>query len=1189
MRNGHQHPTVGVLAGWQVYETVIPVSFLDPVLCGIRTAAREQHCNLLLACGMGPAAGPAESRPAWPVLAPENDFVPVGPWNTDGLIVVNPLLAESRSRYIRELLASGFPLAFVGGAEGAPAVVFDNADGIRQALAHLVEHGHRRIAFIAGQPRDLAGDSGERLRAYRSFVQEHGLADDPRLVAYGFHVVEGGYCAMQEILRSGVSFTAVLASNDESALGAMRALQEAGLQIPHDVAIVGFDDRPEAVVQSPPLTSIHCSAFEAGYQALGLLLERLAGRGRDTEIVKVTTRLVVRQSCGCPPGYILPTVSSGGWLFPSHSDQTAARQRFAQTLAEMVMAETHNLSYQETCTLCERLLEAFTTSLRCGDAAVFHLALEDLLWRVAALGDNAHAWQKVLSALRSEALALLDVEASTASDRQIEDMLHRACVAVSASVQRQYMQYLVHQSQQADRAGPLTIRLLTALDEPQIFGALEEHLLRLGIRHIGIAFFEAEGDDPVAWSNLRPVPGSSDETIRFLSRTFPPHGLYREPFNLALMPLVIQGTQAGFVVFDADELGLCGSIVRQLAGALRSAQLYREATEGRRLAEEADRLKSRFLSVVSHELRTPLSLIIGLSEVLLHEETAMQSSETRRRDIERIHAAAQHLDGLIRDVLDLARSEIGQLRLVCEPLDLAEVLQPVLLVGEQMARDKGLTWRAELPQGLPVVWGDRTRLRQTVLNLVSNAVKFTARGEVTLRVEVGEGVVTVSVSDTGLGIPPEEQDLIFDEFRQSERTTARGYGGLGLGLAICKRLVEMHGGSIGVRSSGEEGAGSTFYFTLPAAEEGTLRPVVREFPETQRVLLLAGRRDWGERLRDHLVRQGFAVELEWADEQTTWLPRLLHAPPGAVVLDTSTATTQGWETLKVLKGNLATRDIPVLFYAPAEEEQGGGAVLELDYLMKPVGTVELARALEQRGLLKGEGKTILIVDDEPGILEMHARVVQAQSAGYRVLKARNGREALEVLRQERVDLVLLDLMMPELDGFGVLEEMRRRETTREIPVVVLTGQVLTEEDMERLNRGVAAVLSKGVFSVEETLVHIERALARSKRLGSEAQRLVRKAMAYIHEHYAEPLSRRDIAYHVGVSQDYLTRCFRQELGITPVAYLNRYRVHQAKALLAAGEQSITEVAMAVGFTDSNYFSRVFRQEVGISPTAYRHT
>jgi YesN/AraC family two-component response regulator len=191
------------------------------------------------------------------------------------------------------------------------------------------------------------------------------------------------------------------------------------------------------------------------------------------------------------------------------------------------------------------------------------------------------------------------------------------------------------------------------------------------------------------------------------------------------------------------------------------------------------------------------------------------------------------------------------------------------------------------------------------------------------------------------------------------------------------------------------------------------------------------------------------------------------------------------------------------------------------------------------------------------------------------------------LQRERVDLVLLDLMMPELDGFGVLEAMRERDVTREIPVIVLTGQTLTEKEMARLNQGVAMALSKGLFSLEETLARVDATLERNRQLSSEAQRLVRRAMAFIHEHYAGHISRTTLARHVALSEDYLTSCFRKELGVTPIAYINRYRVYQAKQLLADPRKSITEIALEVGFSDSGYFSRVFRREVGLSPEAYR--
>jgi YesN/AraC family two-component response regulator len=260
-----------------------------------------------------------------------------------------------------------------------------------------------------------------------------------------------------------------------------------------------------------------------------------------------------------------------------------------------------------------------------------------------------------------------------------------------------------------------------------------------------------------------------------------------------------------------------------------------------------------------------------------------------------------------------------------------------------------------------------------------------------------------------------------------------------------------------------------------------------------------------------------------------------------------------------MKENPSTKDIPVLFYTLAKDADHG-SLLEIDYLTKPVGTAALAEMLTSKGFYLHEDqeavRPILVVDDEPGILEMHARIVQAQLPEHRVLMASNGRQALQIIHQERPALVMLDLMMPDLDGFAVLEEMRHSDLTRNIPVVVITGQVLTDEDMARLNSGVASVLGKGMFSVEETLAHVASALEHKRKPGSEAQRIALKAMAYIHTNYAEPISRSDVAAHVGLSERHLTRCFHQEVGMTPITYLNRYRVKQAKALLDGEEKAL---------------------------------
>jgi YesN/AraC family two-component response regulator len=292
----------------------------------------------------------------------------------------------------------------------------------------------------------------------------------------------------------------------------------------------------------------------------------------------------------------------------------------------------------------------------------------------------------------------------------------------------------------------------------------------------------------------------------------------------------------------------------------------------------------------------------------------------------------------------------------------------------------------------------------------------------------------------------------------------------------------------------------------------------------------------------------------------------------------------------VLKENPATKDLPVMFYH-VEDDSRVASLLDLDYLTKPVGPTALGELLASKGFMaperaRDESRPILIVDDDPGMLEMHARIVADQLPGRSVLLARDGHQALQLIYQENPALVLLDLMMPEMDGFEVLEKMRATERSRTIPVVVITGQVLNQEDMARLNTGVVSVLKKGMFRVDEIMEHLAGALANRRAAGSESQRIVLKAMAFIHTHYPEPISRRDIADFVGMSERHLTRCFHQETGITPITYLNRYRVRQARTLLDAGERGITEIALEVGFSSHSYFSRVFREQVGLSPRAY---
>ena len=1116
------------------------------------------------------------------------------------------------------IIGIGMPLA------GIPSLLLDSYQGMREAIVHLVEtHQRHRLAFIRGPEGHY--DAMERYRAYMDVLEEYNLPFSPELVPppVGWIEQEGERAARWLLDQRQARFDALVAVNDSLAVGALRVLRAQGIHVPNDVALIGFNNEHVCKLVTPPLTTVPIRMYERGRQATKMLLSKIAGK-YVPEQVSLPTRLIVRQSCGCLDPAVVQAIVSGEnlgalKLEPPPLKETPAPEpvsgRWAEILQEMEEAVERA---EGVPSLAGQLLDAFVTEWQEQSPGAFLSALENVLRQVTEANGNIVAWQRAISVLRRSVIPnLLD---QNQTRLHLENLWHQARVMIGEWARRQQAYQGWQTSQQADRLHRIGQALTVALSVSELMDVLARELPQLDISSCYLSLYE----DPRQPDGRARLLLAYDETGRaelpaegqlFPSRRLAPDGLLspQKQYSMIIEPLYFREEPLGFVLFDGRAIK--GNVTRvlrnQISSALKGVQilaknveLYRQALqaqqaaqEGQRLAEEANLLKSRFLSMVSHELLTPLVLLVGLSEMMLREGTGHRPPlpEPYRQDLARIHISAQQLGGLVRDVLDLTRSQLGQLKLAKRSLDLGETLKAVALVGEQLAEGKGLTWQTDIPSQLPRVWGDPTRLQQVALNLVTNAVKFTGQGKVTLRVQVDdpapggvEKTVTVLVSDTGLGVPETEREVIFDEFRQSERTALRGYGGLGVGLAICRRLIELHGGQIGVRPSAEEEGGSIFYFTLPTindhATENT-NPDAR----SQTVLLLTKRTNGGAPLQEHLIRQGFQVETLGVDETPDWLSQLLISPPGAVILDFQPASEQGWELIRVLKESPTTQNIPVLFYSLLQE-QDSGSVLTLDYLIKPMGATSLAQTLQRLGLADNEcldKRTVLIVDDDPAILEMHAQVVQSYMPDCRVLKAANGRLALAMMQQEQPSLVLLDLMMPELDGIGVLEAMQEDERMRTIPVIVLTAQMLTQEDMARLNRSVTAVLEKGLFSTTEILAQVEQALARNKNLGSDMQRAVRKVMAYIHEHYAEPISRENMAAHAGVSARYLTRCFQQEVGVSPITYLNRYRIKQAKRLLQVETKTITEVADAVGFVNSSYFARVFQREVGVPPRLYR--
>lgn len=1070
-------------------------------------------------------------------------------------------------------------------AECTPHVLMDSYRGMRDAITHLIEaHGLRRIAFLRGP--DLF-DAEERYRAYRDVLADYGIAYDSELVTPVLHSWDSDLRVSIEQLFNHPQrrFDAIVTASDGLAQELFNELKIRNIRVPEEVAVVGFDNSGSLVM--PRLTSVDAGFYEQGTRAVEMLFAQIAGEAVPQRVL-LPTRLYIRQSCGCLDREVVRAAAEREFrLEPALSSGLSPQISLLSHLKGLLQS-THETWYVQ-------LVQALIYQIEHSETDHFLRVLDSILRAAADRREDLDMWHNNLSILRAEVVGEY-------AAHWVEDLFQQARVLVSQMMVWAEAKKRKEAQKQTDLLYEISQTLVTTFDTTELMDMLSRELPRLDIPRAFISLYE-QPDQPL--NHLRLMMGYDENgrtdqsgVLYPTSRLLPEHLLPAErPYNLVVEPLYFQEQQQGLAIFETGPWEgsvydvLRGQISSALKGAqlfLQNIQLYRDAKDAQKSAEEANRLKSRFLASVSHELRTPLNMLIGLSEALLEEprDGRPPLPALYRQDLHRISTSAHHLDDLLRDVLDLAHSQVGRLKLVRKPADLRDVLAAVGELVEPIIIQNGLAWRLELPSTPVPVWIDVARIKQVLLNLIHNANKFTAEGEIALRVMPGNGEVTVAISDTGLGIPVEDQALIFDEFQTTQRATARGYGGMGLGLAICRRLVEMHNGRITVESPGTEGSGSTFYFTLPVMSHYPARTPAMDTPGKQSVLLVSEEHRYNLQLEEYLIREGFEIEVLQVNADVPGsLPIMMDVPPALIILDVEFGSPHRQELIQHIKAHPATYDVPILFYSLFQDS---GSLFMLDHLAKPVDTGTLARALARYGI---EGRhhqtTILVVDDDDGTREMNMQAVQSQLPGCNLIEASNGRTALELMRQQKPDLVLLDLMMPELDGFDVLIAMQEDERIRHIPTIILTAMSLTEEHMARISRGAATILSKGVFSVDETLAHIENVLARNRQLGSEAQRVVRKVMAYIHQHYAEPISRRDMAAYAGVSERHLDRCFRQDTSITPVDYLNRYRIRQAKILLAQGEKSLTEIALAVGFSSSSHFGRVFRREVGSSPSAYR--
>jgi adenylate cyclase len=533
--------------------------------------------------------------------------------------------------------------------------------------------------------------------------------------------------------------------------------------------------------------------------------------------------------------------------------------------------------------------------------------------------------------------------------------------------------------------------------------------------------------------------------------------------------LVVRRKEPG--EFPQSTVNLLETFAAQSVLAIQNARLFHQIEEKSRELELASEHKSRFLASMSHELRTPLNAIIGLTEMMV-ANAARFGTEKALEPLNRVHRAGTHLLGLINQVLDLSKIEAGKLELSPESLNLAPLVDEMVGTARQLAEQNNNRLIVETESNLGALTVDPMRLRQILLNLLSNACKFTKDGDVGLRVRKiadGRSWVEFAVSDTGIGMTAEQQAKLFEEFAQADALTARRFGGTGLGLAITRKLARMMGGDVSVTS--EAGKGSVFTVRLPGSVDGPARTFTESGrrPDAGCILVIDDDATARELLTDQLKAEGFSVATASGGLEGLKLAKELR--PSVITLDVIMPDLDGWSVLAALRQDSELAEIPVIMVTILDEQRRAVALGAAGYLTKPIDRERLHKMVE-RFRVPAQPTRVLLVEDDTFQRERIRAWLEGQQ--WIVQEAANGREALDRLQHGKPNLILLDLMMPEMDGFQVVAALQKEPGWRDIPVVVITALDLDAKDRERLNSGVQSVLVKETLRPADLVERIRR-------------------------------------------------------------------------------------------------------------------